>query len=132
SDRTALAVPAAVFAAAGQDEVRFDVLGKRPASLLRLSASVDDARAEATVSVDGLYIEEVFYGVGGGGDGSQWVRVVNATAVTIDLADYLLGSARAGYGETVLALTGLLQPRECSVVGGPDSNADNGDPVYDQ
>jgi hypothetical protein len=138
SDRTALAVPAAVFAAAGAANVAFDVEGKRPVAAVTITAALDDARAEQTMAVDGLYLAEIFYGgpgdadAGAAADRSQWVKLVNATAVPVDLAGYVLAAGRARYGETVAALAGLLPPGACAVVGGPDSGADNGDPVYEQ
>jgi len=129
SDRDALAVPAAVFAPAGAAQVPFDVIGRQPASAQQLTATLGTASARAAVDITGLYIGEVFYG---GGPHAQWVKLVNASSVPIDLGGYLLGAGNASYGETVGVLAGVVEAGRCSVIGGPDSTPDDGAPVYDQ
>jgi hypothetical protein len=142
SDRTALAVPGALFAAPGSASVVFEVEGKRPAPAVRLTAAAGASTAEAALNVDGLYLAELFYGSaptsgdgnsqGGGADRTQWVKVVNVTAVPIELPGYALGAGRASYGETVAVLDGVLAPGACAVIGGPDDDAGNGAPTYEQ
>jgi hypothetical protein len=137
SDRMALAVPGALFAAAGTASVVFEVEGKRPAPAVHLTASAGQSTAVAELTVDGLYLAELFYGSApapgdGGGDHTQWVKLVNATSVPIELPGYALGAGRATYGETLAVLDGVLAPGACAVVGGPDSDAGNGAPTYEQ
>jgi hypothetical protein len=132
SDHDSLAVPAAVFVPAGGAEVSFDVIGKRPAAAQQLTATLADASAAAAISIDGLYLGEIFYGGDGGSAHAQWVKLINASSAPIDLSTYVFAGGSAGYGDTVAALTGVLEAGQCRVVGGPDSTPDNGSPVYDQ
>jgi hypothetical protein len=132
SDHDSLAVPAAVFVPAGGAEVSFDVLAKRPAAAQKVTATLGDASAAAAISIGGLYLAEIFYGGDGGSAHAQWVKLVNASSAPIDLSSYVFAGGSGGYGDTIAALTGLLDPGQCRVVGGPDSTPDNGSPAYDQ
>jgi hypothetical protein len=132
SDHDSLAVPAAVFVPAGGAEVSFDVLAKRPAAAQKVTATLGDASAAAAISIGGLYLAEIFYGGDGGSAHAQWVKLVNASSAPIDLSSYVVAGGSGGYGDTIAALTGLLDAGQCRVVGGPDSTPDNGSPTYDQ
>jgi hypothetical protein len=75
---------------------------------------------------------EVMYNPTGADDGREWVEIYNPDAVDIDLSDYALGWGGDDYTLGTLALSGVIAPGEVWVVGGPTSDAGNGNPVFDQ
>jgi hypothetical protein len=77
-------------------------------------------------------ISEVFFNPSGADDGGEWVEIFNDGSTTIDLSDYSLGWGGPDYTTGTVQLLGSLLPGQYFVVGGPISDASNGNPVYDQ
>jgi len=104
-----------------------------PAALVSgLLALVAAPRAAEALPVGDLWVSEVMYNPSGFDDGSEWVELFNAGSTAIDLSGYSLGWGGADYTTGVLQLLGTLLPGQYFVVGGPTSDADNGNPAYDQ
>ncbi len=80
----------------------------------------------------GLMLAEVYYDHPGTDDGFEWVRLYNGTSQAVDLAGYSLGMGGTDYTAGLYALSGVVGPGECFLVGGPGSVPDNGAPVYSQ
>jgi hypothetical protein len=103
------------------------------AGLLALAVA---PRAAEALPVGDLWISEVMYNPGGFGggddDGSEWVELFNAGSTDIDLSIYSLGWGGGDYTTGVLQLAGTITPGQYFVVGGPTSDAGNGNPAYDQ
>jgi hypothetical protein len=90
-------------------------------------------RAAAALPVGDLWVSEVMYNpTGFGDDGREWVELYNAGAVSIDLSSYSLGWGGPDYTTGVLQLAGTILPGQYFVVGGPGSDAGNGNPTYQQ
>ena len=62
---------------------------------------------------------------------SEWIELFNAGTETIDLSTYSIGSGGTDYTNSRTQLQGTIAPGACLVVGGPDSNDDNANPVID-
>lgn len=77
-------------------------------------------------------ISEVFFNPSGADDGAEWVEIFNDGSTTIDLSGYSLGWGGPDYTTGTVQLVGSLLPGQYFVVGGPTSDASNGNPVYDQ
>lgn len=77
-----------------------------------------------------LELREVYYDAPSGDDQLEWVKIYNPNNFTVDLSEYRIANAGTAYQE-VLQLSGNIGAQECMVVGGPVSNSDNGNPVYD-
>ncbi len=81
----------------------------------------------------GLLLSEVFYDrAGGSDDGYEWVELYHSGTGTIDLSLFSLGNGGTSYTSSTVQLSGTIEPGEVFVVGGPTSDADNGNPIYDQ
>ncbi len=139
----ALALDPGTFAAAPLEitvleselTAEFDVEGV-DAGIETLTATLDAVSLTATVDVQalpllGLIITEVFYDPDGGDDGYEWVEIYNGTYADIDLSGYSLGAGGTDYTYTQAQLSGTIPPAGCWVIGGPDTDSSNGDPVYD-
>jgi hypothetical protein len=92
------------------------------------NASNDNESLIVTVTPAPLRITEIMYNPSGGDDQKEWIEIYNEGDASIDLSNYSVGAGAAGYDETTLTLAGTIPPRGCVVVGGPASNADNGNP----
>ncbi len=99
-----------------------------------------DCRALAMRCLDGacaedpgarLMISEVLYNVLGDDREREWIEIFNGTGAFINLSGYTLGIGGESYLSKIVPLSGGLDPGECFVVGGPDSNSSNGFPTYD-
>ncbi len=91
------------------------------------------ARVEVTEPASArLMLAEVYYDHPGTDDGFEWVRIYNGTAQAVDLSGYSLGMGGTDYTTGRYALSGVVGPGQCFVVGGPGSVPDNGAPVYSQ
>ena len=86
----------------------------------------------ATPSAGALLLSEVFYDPSGNDDGLEWAEIYNNDSVAIDLAGFSLGNGGTAYTTSVVQLSGVVQPGEVFVVGGPTSASSNGNPVFDQ
>lgn len=100
--------------------------------------TLDDAASgtDAAPLPDHPILVEVYYddpSAGQNGDnGKEWVKLFNPTSQPIDLAGYSLGWGGASYITGTLQLSGTIAAGGCFVVGGPDTNATNGNPTYGQ
>jgi cysteine-rich repeat protein len=80
----------------------------------------------------GLMIAQVFYDHTSTDDGYEWVQLYNNSACPIDLSGYSLGWGGSDYTYGTAQLSGTVNPYTCFMVGGPLSDAENGNPTYDQ
>ena len=87
----------------------------------------------------GFVISEVlFEDSSGADDNNQWIELFNGTGSDIDLSTFSLGWGRKDYTRGTLQLSDYLLPAQTMltsgstfVIGGLNSGADNGNPVYD-
>ena len=79
----------------------------------------------------GFVISEILFETDPDNDGWQWIELYNGTGAPIDLDEFSLGWGRNDYTHGTVSLTGNLDPGETFLIGGPNSEPDNGDPVYD-
>jgi len=84
-----------------------------------------------------LIISEIFLNSSAGDDGNQWVELFNRSNRVVNLKSYSLGNAGnasngLNYTESLVQLSGTVEPHSFFVLGGPKSSAKNGSPVYDQ
>ena len=97
--------------------------------------SLDSAEVSATPAAlggGGIVLSEVVYDVSGTDDGLEWVELFNAGTSAVDLSGYSLGNGGTSYTYSVVQLSGIIAPGQAFVVGGPTSNASNGNPAFDQ
>jgi len=88
--------------------------------------------AKATPT-DGLVISEILFDPAGNDNTTEWVEIYNRSGSAIDLAGYSLGWGQDAYDQgTYVFNTFLLAPGSTFVIGGPTSNAANGNPTYSQ
>jgi hypothetical protein len=132
ADPTVLAAPAAVHVDRGVSSVTFDVVGKRPAGPTLLTAEAGTNSMSLSITVTGLGLSEILYRPATDEANSEWIQIFNSSSVEIDLKDYSFGSGRADYTATRTQLSGILPAGGCFVIGGPASNAGNGNPSYGQ
>lgn len=83
----------------------------------------------ATVSCTPV-LAELVVAVSSGDNGDEWVKLHNPCDDSIDLSGYSLGWGGHDYTTGSFDLTGSLRPGACIVVGGPNSNSNNGGPDY--
>ncbi|MCB1554771.1 MAG: lamin tail domain-containing protein [Xanthomonadales bacterium] len=80
-----------------------------------------------------LALSEVFYDASGADDNLEWVELFNrGTAPILLTGKYSLGAAGIDYTFDQYDLQGVVQPGETFVIGGPVSNVNNAQPVFDQ
>lgn len=79
---------------------------------------------------EGLILSEVFYDVASTDDGFEWIELYHSGTETIDLSQFSLGWGGTSYSNTA-QLSGTIEPGQVFVVGGPSSDATNGNPVFD-
>jgi hypothetical protein len=80
----------------------------------------------------GLVITEVMYDPAGADDGFEWVELKNTGSAAVDLAGFSLGWGGVDYAAATLQLGGRVPAGGVFVVGGPESDASNALPRYDQ
>ena len=109
-----------------------------------ITATVTDSgglvgSAQIVITVDAvtgaagdLLLSEVLYDVSSTDDGLEWVELYNNDSVAIDLSGFSLGNGGTGYTTSLVQLSGVIQPGQTFVVGGPLSNATNSNPSLDQ
>jgi len=131
-DATVLGVPSAYQVDAGLSMIDIDVIGKRPAHPVRITASAGSTSRSVAIGVTGLELSEIHFDPISTDDGYEWVELSNTSDVAIDLSAYSLGSGRTGYTYSMAQLAGTIPARGCFVVGGPTTAAANGNPVYGQ
>ena len=81
--------------------------------------------------VQSLVISEVFYDRIGSDGGFEWVELFNGTQALIDLSGFSLGFGGNDYSDSTLGLSGIVDMGAYFVLGGPQSDATNGAPVFD-
>lgn len=84
-----------------------------------------------TLAPGTILLSEVFYDVSGADGGYEWVELYNTSALSVDLSDLCLGNGGGDYTSSLVQLSGSISPGQSFVVGGPLSDASNGNPVYD-
>jgi hypothetical protein len=107
-------------------ETTIEVIGARDS--LEFDVTVSESAST------GLVLSEVFYDAdtgSAGDDGWEWVELYNGTGTPIDLSTLSLGYGGATYDNSSYALSGTVPPGGCFVVGGANSDASNGSPIYD-
>ena len=85
-----------------------------------------------TVTAAPLRITEMMLDPNGNNNQTQWIEIHNDGDHFVDLGRYFIGAGTSDYTTTVGGLQGILPPGGCFVVGGPNSNGNNGQPNYDQ
>jgi hypothetical protein len=65
-------------------------------------------------------------------DGYEWVQIYNAHTSDVDLGGYSLGWGGTDYTYGGVDLVGIIPAGGCFIVGGPLTDAENGNPTYDQ
>ncbi|RIL05724.1 MAG: hypothetical protein DCC71_09220 [Proteobacteria bacterium] len=76
-------------------------------------------------------LAEVLYDPAGSDDELEWIELVNEGETPVDLASWSLGWGGASWAGDRVALTGVIEPGQHFVVGGPRSAAENASPVLD-
>lgn len=112
--------------------------GIEPTSTGAVETGSPDTGAETTsASSSGTGVEschpiliEVLYDVSGNDGGDEWVELFNPCESPIDLEGHSLGWGGETYTYGAVDLEGTIEPGACFVVGGPNSNNGNGEPVY--
>lgn len=101
-----------------------------PASITASYAgSMQSAPVLAIDPVERLAISEVLYDAAGADDGYEWIELWNGGNAAVDLSGYFIAvtasSNTPDYTAASPSLSGILQPGDCAVVGGPtaDPNA---------
>lgn len=77
-----------------------------------------------------ILISEVLYDPAAGDAGNEWVELYNSGPAPIDLSSFSFGYGGSDYTYGTYQLSGVLPAGEYGVVGGPNSNATNGNPVF--
>lgn len=89
------------------------------------------AGAASAVPISGFVISEVMYEPSGGDNTRQWIELYNGTGSDIDLSLYHIEYGEGSLTDSI-TLSGTLVAGSTYVIGGPTSDANNGDPIYDQ
>ena len=132
-DETGVAnVPEVGDASSGSSIERIDLEGTWQIQGAPTPGVFDDDVMPPEPPAAGLVLSEVFYDDGGADDGFEWVELLNTSTEAIDLSSFSLGSGGSSYTTSQVQLAGVVAPGATFVVGGPSSDAGNGDPVYDQ
>ncbi|MBD90978.1 MAG: hypothetical protein CL940_11615, partial [Deltaproteobacteria bacterium] len=129
-------LPEDVHIPAGEWSVTFDVTAGESAGVASIQVTVGDTELSQDLEVldfnpVGMLLAEVLYDVPGQDDGKEWIRLYNGTGTQVDLSGWSLGWGGNSYLTGQAALSGVLAPGACLLVGGPTSDADNGAPSYD-
>ena len=100
---------------------------------LRLVVVLSLVLVPAICTGSDLIITEVFYNHADppADDGYEWVEIYNTTPYPIDLALYSIGWGGLDYTFGLAELSGIIPGCGVYVIGGPLSDAENGNPVYD-
>lgn len=98
----------------------------------RTLAAIALALLPGAQSALGLVISEVMFNPTGADDGREWIELFNDSGSAVDLSGYSLGWGGADYTFGTLVLPSFtLAPGAYYVIGGPVSDAGNGNPSYD-
>lgn len=83
------------------------------------------------LTITTLAITEIMVNPSGGDDQREWVEIYNGTGASIDLSTYSLGWGGSDYTTGTLQLSGTIGAGAIFMIGGPLSDAGNGNPIYD-
>lgn len=83
------------------------------------------------VAPNTLLINEMNYDPANADDQREWVELINLSDDAIDLQFFSLANGGTSYLYTAHQLSGVIPPRGCMVIGGPLSDAGNGNPAID-
>lgn len=102
-------------------------------SVLTLLAAVFSTLFLSSTSASGqVLLSEVYYDhPDGPDDGFEWVELVNLGDSPVDLSSWSLGWGGVNYTYGTLQLSGSIPAAGTFVVGGPTSEAGNGNPSFD-
>ena len=134
SPGAAITLPANVTVLAGELDVDFTVSAIALGAEV-ITADIDGVTDTSQVNVldiagfPELRIIEAYYDHTGGDDQFEWVKLYNGTAALIDLSDYTLAWGGTDFTYGTLALSGMLAPGSCFLVGGPSGNVESGFPA---
>lgn len=84
-----------------------------------------------------LILAEIFYDHSGVDDGFEWIKLYNAGNAPVVLDGHSISVGNTSYDPdsdayaTAFDLTGSLDAGSCLLIGGPNADAENGNPVYD-
>jgi hypothetical protein len=95
------------------------------------SASTTTTTTTLPSASNGMVISEVLYDPSGSDDGAEWVELKNTSSTAIDLSTFSLGYGGNDYTFGTVQLSGTIPAGGIFVVGGPTSDASNGNPLYD-
>ena len=142
ADDSAVAVQVVVYGGEGGDN---QSLVRDPdwtnAPLVKHTTTASGLRYSPGTRIDGsaytlapglLLLSEVLYDPSGADGGKEWIELINVSTGPIDLSDVSIGSGGNDYTGSVIQLSGVVAAGETFVVGGPESDNDNGNPTYDQ
>jgi hypothetical protein len=79
-----------------------------------------------------VVLVEVLFNVEGSDNGLEWIKLYNRSNEPVDLASWSVGWGGDDFTYGVLQLSGIVGPDSCFIVGGPESNAESGNPNFDQ
>ncbi len=98
------------------------------------STSEGETEEESTGMMGACHpiLVEVLYDPASGNNDEQWIKLFNPCDEGVNLVGYSLGWGGANYAESGIDLTGSVGAGECFIVGGPQSEDDNANPVLDQ
>ncbi len=117
-------------AASGQSIARLDLAGSW--TILCDPEPNDFVPGGPPAPPAGLLLSEVLYDPSGSDDALEWVELFNSSGNTIDLSLFSLGNGGTSYLSSQVQLEGMLAAGTTFVVGGPTSNNDNSNPIFDQ
>ena len=127
-DETGVAsAPEVGDASAGQSVERTDVAGS-----WQIQPLPNPNEAFPDPPPAGLILSEILVNPTSSDSGWEWVELYNSGSEAIDLASFSLGNGGTDYTYSTAQLSGVVQPGETFVVGGPSTDGTNGNPVYDQ
>jgi len=112
-------------------------ISSRPAStlaacVLGLLMALVIAGPAAATPIGKLFLSELMFEPSGGDNGSEWIEIYNADSAAVDLSQYVLRWGRNNLANSVALSSVMLAPNSTFVIGGPNSNANNSNPTYNQ
>jgi len=132
---TNLTIPANVTMAAGQSSASFSMSAGNIAATETVTAVFASLTTQVEVNIvdlSQLYLVEVLYDPFSVDDGLEWVKIYNPSNAQLDLSKYSLAYGGTSYNEGRYQLSGTIAPHSCALVGGPTSDANNGNPIFTQ
>jgi len=97
-----------------------------------VAALVCVASPALATPISGLVLSEIMFEPAGNDNGREWVEIYNGTGAVVDLSQYSLSWGRNSLANSVNLAAVMLAPGDVFIIGGPTSDANNSNPVYDQ